>query len=226
MEAKITEEVEVAGVRQDLGTRIDFVDDLGMDNDDFEGGRFYFYTTEDSWLRAEYIPFSYDSDGPIRVDAYFEDLALPIGTRVITDLDLQYLKLGWAWQPISVGDGLFKVGPLFEAKGFLVDASVEAPALPVTNNKRSEELNVALPSVGVVMDVNPLDELNIYAEVSGIPAGKYGHLYDAEAGLNFAPFDYVQITGGYRILNFRVDTGDDLARLRLAGPFLSASFRF
>ncbi|MFH1999281.1 MAG: hypothetical protein ABIK28_06350, partial [Planctomycetota bacterium] len=75
-------------------------------------------------------------------------------------------------------------------------------------------------------DLNPLDELNFYTEVSGISAGRYGYFFDAEAGFNFIPLENILITGGYRALQFDVKADDDRARLGLAGPFLSASIRF
>ena len=72
----------------------------------------------------------------------------------------------------------------------------------------------------------PLDWLEIFAEVSGIPFGDLGHIVDADAGVRVTPLPLLSIFAGYRLLDARIDIDDDVAELTLSGPFLGASVRF
>jgi hypothetical protein len=68
--------------------------------------------------------------------------------------------------------------------------------------------------------------LQLFAEVSGLPAGGLGHVVDAEAGVRFVPIRFFTLLAGYRILDIRAEEGGDSAKLRLHGPFVGASLRF
>lgn len=206
-----------------FGTRIDFDDDLDLDDEDFPVGRVKLFTGENSWIRAEYIPISYDGDSMLTRTIFFNGKPFIVGTRVITDFDFEYYRLGWGSQFISLGDGFFKFGTLIEAKGYNLDASLISPT---TGIAESEDITFGLPTVGVILDINPADKLNFYGEISGITAGSYGYTIDAEAGVKFIPFKNFTLTCGYRYLTFDVEWDDDEADMTLAGAFVGGSLRF
>ncbi len=144
---------------------------------------------------------------------------------MITDLDVKYLRLGWVWQFINIADGKFKLGTLLEAKGLWIDASLEAPYL-VPPVKESQKYAAGLPTVGVALDINPHKIVNIFAEVSGLPAGKYGYFFDGEAGVKIIPIKNLSIVGGYRIIDIKANDDPDYAKLKISGPFVGATLRF
>jgi hypothetical protein len=115
------------------------------------------------------------------------------------------------------------MGTLVEAKGF--DLDLELVSMD-ENVEDSESLPIALPTVGLVADLNPIDAINVYGEISGVSAGSYGYLYDAEAGVKFIPFHNFTVTAGYRILKLDVEVDEDEALLEISGPFLGGSIRF
>ncbi|MBU0754703.1 MAG: hypothetical protein KJ645_06155 [Planctomycetes bacterium] len=223
VKAKLSE--QVLGVN--LEETIDFEDDLGIKEEAFFGGRFKWFTGDNSWIRLDYLPVSYDSDILAGRTILFNGKWLLKGRPVSTNLDMEYLRLGWAWRFIDIDDGFIKLGPLLELKGFLLDATVDAPSwLSYLDIHESESLNFVLPTVGAVVDLNPIDELNIYGEASGMSAGKYGFAVDAEAGLKFIPIDNVSISAGFRYLAFETEIHDDEVNADLSGPFLALSIRF
>lgn len=215
--AKVTED--------GIGTDIDFKADLGLKDKNFPEGRFTWYTGPKSKLRFAYTQISYSGDKNAERTIEFGGETYAVGTRVITDLDVKYLRLGWAWQFINVADGKVKFGTLLEAKGFWVDTSLEAPNMfpPV---KESEKFAIGLPTIGFALDINPHKVVNVFAEISGLPAGKYGYFLDGEAGVKVIPLKNLSIIGGYRIFDIKAKDEPDYARLKISGPFIGATLRF
>ena len=126
-----------------IGTTIDFVDDLDVEDENFPMGRVKLYTGPNSWIRGEYLPISYDGDSMLTRSIIFDGKTSTVGARVITDFDFEYYRLGWGNQFFSFGDGLLQVGPLFEIKGYQLDASLVSPTPSVI--VESEDITFGLP---------------------------------------------------------------------------------
>lgn len=208
-----------------IGTDIDFKDDLGLKDENFPDVRFTWYTGPKSKLRLAYTQVAYSGEKNVERTIEFDGKTYTAGTRVITDLDVKYLRVGWAWQFINIANGKVKLGTLVEVKGFLVDISLDAPnlILPV---KESEEFIGVLPTVGAALDINPHKIVNIFAEVSGIYAGEYGYFLDGEAGVKIIPIKNLSVLGGYRIFYLKAEDDSDFAKLKISGPFVGATLRF
>ncbi len=207
-----------------IGTDIDFKRDLGIKDENFPEARLTWYTGSKSKIRLAYTQVGYEGDGNIERTIQFGGKTYTVGTLVVTDVDVKYLRLGWAWQFINIGK-IIKLGTLLEGKGFWIKASLDAPNLspPV---KESKKFAFGLPTIGVALDINPYKMVNIFGEVSGIPAGSYGYVYDAEAGIKLIPIKFLSITGGYRIFDFKAKDDPDYGKLRVHGPFVGATLRF
>jgi hypothetical protein len=218
-------EGEIKYTEFDIGTDIDFKDDLALDDENYPEGRFTWRTGPNSWLRLAYTQVAYRGDERIKRTIEFGGETYLVGTRVKTDVDLRYLRLGWAWQFIDIADRTVQFGPLLDVKGFSIDTTLDAPDLspPI---KESVEALGALPTLGVALDVNPHRTVNIFAEISGLYAGKYGHAFDAEAGVRVFPIKNFSILGGWRLLEFKIEDDPDFVDLTLSGAFVGASFRF
>lgn len=214
-EAKVTE----AG----QGTNIDLKSDLGMADKNFPSGRFSFFAGPNHRLTLNYTPISYSTDSTLKRTVEFGGETYDVNTRVIAALNLQYLRLGWAYQFINVDSGKFKFGTLVEIKGVQGDVSLAAPSLGIDN---AWDFTAWLPALGLAMDINPTPFLNIFAEISGLPAGEYGAIWEGEAGIKFIPFKNFSISGGYRLVNIDARNDPDYARIKLGGPFVGLSLRF
>lgn len=208
-----------------IGTDVDFKSDLGVKDENFPEGRFIWYTGPKSKLRLAYTQISYNGDKNVERTIEFGGETYIVGTRVITNLDVKYLRLGWVWQFINVAEGKVKFGTLLEAKGFWIDTTLEAPNM-VPPIKESEKFAIGLPTIGAALDINPHKIVNIFAEISGLPGGKYGYFFDGEAGIKIIPIKNLSIMGGYRIFDIKAKDKPDYAKLKISGPFIGATLRF
>lgn len=214
---------EAKVIEQDRGTDINLKSDLGLGDKNFLSGRFNFFINPNHRLTLNYTPIRYDADSNIRRTVEFAGGTYSANTRVVAALNLQYLRFGWAYQFVNVEGGKFKFGTLFELKGVQGDVSLAAPDLGIDN---SWDFSAWLPTLGLAMDINPIPFLNIFAEISGLPAGKYGTIWEGEAGIKFIPFKNFSISGGYRLVDIDARDDPDYARVKLGGPYVGLSLRF
>jgi hypothetical protein len=208
-----------------IGTDINLKDDLNIEDEGYPEVRLTWYTGKKSKIRIAYTQVGYDGDADIQRTIAFNGTTYNVGTRVVTELDIKYARIGWAWQFINIDNGFFKLGTLIEAKGFWTEATLEAPDL-ATPIKEKEKFAFVLPTIGAALDFNPHKMLNIFAEGSGLYAGNYGYMYDVEAGVKFIPIKILSIKGGYRLLEFKAKDDPDFAKVRVHGPFVGVTVRF
>lgn len=109
--------------------------------------------------------------------------------------------------------------------GFLWDVGVKGTAGGV-NTSSSKQFGVPVPIVGVGASAKVANGLNVYANVSGLPLGGYGHIADVEAGLHYEPITNLGLNVGYRLIDIDVNHEDDSASYKLAGPFAGLSYKF
>lgn len=202
------------------GTDINFKDDLGVGDEDFPEVRVILSLLGSSKLRLAYTQVGYSGNKDITRDVYFDGQTYSLGVNVDTEVDLQYVRLGWIWEFLNISDKL-KISSLIEAKGFIVEASLKTTVI-----SESESFTGGVPSVGAIVEFQPLKQIGIFAEVSGIDVGSYGYLYDAEVGVKINPIESFSINAGYRILDLNFENDSDYAELKISGPFLSGEFRF
>ncbi len=206
-----------------VGTDIDARRDLGIPDTNFPEGRFTFQGAGRNRLQFTYTPIDYTGDADVTRTVIFNGRQYTLGTRVVSDLEVKHLQLGWAYQFINVRDGAFKLGTLVEAEGFLMKGRLQAPALKITEQ---EDISVGLPTAGLAVDINPHRKVNVYAQASGMKVGDYGHYIGGEAGVKVRPAGPLFLTAGYRVFNLRAQVAPDFARLDLHGPFVGAGLRF
>lgn len=208
-----------------IGTDIDLKEDLGLKDENYMDVRLTWYTGPKSELRLAYTQVAYRGDENIQRTIEFGGETFTGGTRVKTDVDVKYIRLGWAWQFIDIANSMVKLGTLLEAKAFLVDTSLDAPDLSPPIEESVDAVGV-LPTVGIALDINPHKVINVFAEVSGIYAGEYGYSLDGEAGVKIIPIKNLSVVGGWRILGFKIEDDPDFVKLEVSGPFVGATLRF
>ena len=207
-----------------IGTEIDNAD-LGLKDENLPDLRFTWYTGPNSKLRLAYTQVAYSGDKIIERTIEFGGSTYPVGGRVVTDLDVKHLRLGWAWQFINVINGKVKLGTLLEATGFILKSSLEAPNLMPPKDE-STRVRIIFPTIGGALDINLHKGVNVFADVSGIYAGRYVYFLDGEAGMKIIPIKNLSIAGGWRVLSFTGKDDDDFVKLRISGPFVGATLRF
>lgn len=208
-----------------MDTKVDFKHDLGIKDENFPEARLTWYTGPKSKIRLAYTQAGFEGDENLGRTIEFGGQTYTVGTRVETDVKVRYLRLGWAWQFIDIGKGVVKLGTLLEGKGFWGKVSLEAPDLS-TPVKESKKFLFGLPTLGIALDINPHKMVNIFGEASGLTAGNYGYVYDAEVGVKLIPVKFLSIIAGYRIFDIKARHSDDYAKLMFHGPFAGATLRF
>ena len=206
-----------------VGSVVDLKDDLGMSNKNFPEGRFTWYINDSNRIRLAYTELDYSGDTVLQRNIQFKGQTYTVGAPVSSDIDLEYLRLGWIWQFLNADNGMFRLGTLLEIKGFSAKTNVQAPTLGISE---SEKIMAPLPTVGLALDINPHKMIDIFAEISGVTAGNYGSLIDGEAGVKFKPTKNVSLVAGYRIFSIDAKDNSDYFRMDVKGPFFGATVRF
>jgi hypothetical protein len=206
---------------QGVGTDIDAKTDLGFTNTSFpevHAALRWGY----SRLSFQYTPIEFTGDRTVSRTLVFNGRTYTFGTRVVSDLQVKHLQLGWTYH-FQFLDGRLKLGPTVEAQGFLISGALNAPAVNVASK---EDLSVGLPTVGPSLEITPHRRLDLYGRATGMSAGSYGHFIGSEAGVRVRPFRFVQLSAGYRTFNLQVANSPDFAHLHLGGPFIGAGLIF
>jgi hypothetical protein len=208
-----------------VGTDIDLKSDLGFKDRNFPEVRFNWYSKRRSKLMIDYFQVGYEGDKDVERTVAFSGATYTLGTRVVSNLDIRQVKMGWAYQFVNVAGGKFKLGTLLAGHGLFLDASLSAPNLR-TPLKQSDKLAAGFPTVGLALDVNPDRKVNLAGDFSGITVGKYGYTVDGELALKFMPVRHLGLTLGYRGFRVNPKFEPDFAIVRISGPFAGASLRF
>ena len=133
---------------------IDLTEDLGLQDDEALEGRLLIRPSRRTLIRLGWTPLTMTGEEVISRTISFLGRDFEISSRVASELELEYGRLGFAWQFFSSGDGKYRIGPLVEAKGFRGTATLSALDLPVPASE-SEEFEAAFASVGLILDLEP-----------------------------------------------------------------------
>lgn len=209
-------------VESSIGTDLDFKSDLDIKDENLPETRVILHTGENSKFRLAYTQVNYSGENTVTRTVEFAGKSYTAGTLVNSSLDIQYARFGWIWQFVNLF-GKLKAGPMIELKAISADISLEAPTLSFTE---SESFIGGLPTPGIAIDVNPLEAINLFAEISGLPAGDLGYFFDAEAGVKLTAISNFSLTAGYRIIDIKAESDPDFVKIKMTGPFVCGVLRF
>lgn len=208
------------------GSLIDFDRDLGLDEDGLIEARLIFRPTKRTSVRLAYADFPFAGAGRIQRTINFGGQTFQLDSQVTSSLDLDYGRLGFAWQFLSPPGSKVRFGPLLEVKGLRGTAGLAAEVPGIVRVEATEEFEVAFGAAGVVLDVEPSRKVHIYAEWTTLVGADEGDLTDAEAGVRFYVLDVLGLTAGYRSIEIDAEDGGDVLRLDVDGIFFGAVLRF
>jgi len=205
------------------GTTIDPVTDLGLDEEqNVPEGRAGITLLGRHKLRVGYLSLSFDGDRTLTQGITFQGVTFTAATRVLTDLDVKILRGGYEFDFFKTAIGY--LGILLEVHYFDGEAHIRD-----TTGLQDQRVDfqIPVPVVGLAFRAYPITRiLSVGAEVVGVTAGSRGHYIDGEASVTFTPWPFVELTGGYRVLDLHGEDGDNQIDLRLHGPFASLTLRF
>ena len=204
---------------------IDLTEDLGLQDDESIEGRLTIRPSRRTLIRLGWAPLTMTGDKVISRTITFLGRDFDISSRVESELELEYGRLGFAWQFLSSGDGKYRIGPLVEAKGFRGTATLSAPDLPVPA-RESEEFETAFASIGLIFDLEPSQRFHIFGEGSVLIDDSQGEITETELGVRFFPVKHIAIVAGLRQLEIDAEDDNDLLKMDLDGVFGGISIHF
>ncbi len=207
------------------GSRIDFVNDLGIQRKRFKQLKVVLRPGKKHKFRFEYTPISYEALGAVRANLVFNGILFPVTLPVQTDLEWKAYRFGYEWDFIYRDRGF--LGLVLEAKYTDVKASL-------TNIFDTEfvEARAPIPAIGLIGRVYVAPNISITAEFGGI---KLPESINEDYRAKYFDFDLygtVNITdhfggqAGYRSFDvfYRVD-GDE-GELKMKGLYFGGVVRF
>lgn len=204
---------------------IDLTRDLGLEEDESLDGRLLIRPSRRTSVRFGWAPITLTGEQVVSRTISFMGSDFDISTRVVSDLEIDYGRLGFAWQFLSSRDGRFRFGPLVEAKGLRGTAILSAPDIPSPISE-SEEFEVAFASAGVALDLEPNERFHVFAEATVLVDDSEGDLDDIEAGVRFYATKTLAIVAGVKSLEIDATDDDDMLQMDLEGAFAGLSVRF
>ena len=200
--------------------KVGLKDTLGFDNDNapefiFRYGRF----------SADWIHVHGTGKATLNDTLKFDDKRL--AGRVKSTSNFDYIKLDMKNPIVSLplvsfnwNYGLSVLHWKGEVKGNVVGTGLGTTA--------SEEYWAPVPylGLGAAVDLDPAKTIKVYANLSGLPLGSYGHFYDLEAGLRYNPIDELVVTAGYRRIDIDGHHDNDKGKITLNGPFAGVAYTF
>jgi hypothetical protein len=207
------------------GEIIDLEEDLGLESDDAIEGRLVIRPTRRTVIRFGWLPMTFLGDEVVTRTINFMGTDFEVSTRVESELELEYGRVGFAWQFLSSKDRRFRLGPMVEAKGLRGTATLSAPDIP-TPLRESEEFETAFASAGILVDLEPSDRFHIFAETSVLVDDSQGDLVDTEIGMRLFILEKVALLAGFRTLEIDAEDDDDLLELDFEAAFFGLSLHF
>lgn len=193
---------------------------LGMSADAVPEARLTFRPFLGIFARGTYSKFA--NSGETGFD--LGNFPIDLDARITSNLDFDYFRLGLGWQFVTPKKTL-RIGPYVEAKGLTGDASISVRS-SIVDRDESESFEAVFGSVGGLLEIQPTDQFQIFADVSVLVGSDEADFLDAELGARFYPIYMVGLGLGYRIIE--VDGVVDNVKMDLdfKGFFGSLVLRF
>ena len=144
-----------------IGSRIDFVEDLGIEKKTFKQLKVVLRPGQKHKLRFEYTPITYDAIGAIKRDIIFNGQRYPVSLPVATNLQWKAYRFVYEYDFVSRDRGFF--GLLLETKYTDVQATL-------SNILISEFVSAKapIPTIGAIGRVYVVPNISITGELSGL----------------------------------------------------------
>ena len=183
-----------------VGTTIDFLDDLGYAKTRFKDLRIVLRPSRKAKLRVQYTPIEYEAETRFTRNIVFNGINFPVAVPVESSFAWKVWRLGYQYDFVSRSRG--SVGMLLEVRQTQADARLKtnsplfSPAIDEFSMVRAP-----LPAFGVVGRAYPVQALALNFEVSGF------RLPDVDPKYQAKYFDW-DINGTYNFTNnFGVQLG-------------------
>lgn len=216
-------ESDIKVVRNNIGQEVDLSKDLNVDDDKVEEGILTLHTGERSKIRFSYFDIDLDGSQAVTKTLSFQGINYTVGTTVNSSMEISYGRFDWLYY-FGDSKAKFRMGTIVGLKYLHLDIALEVPA--ATNLNQDEDATGGLPVLGFVTELRPVKNLVVYTDVNGLTDDDKARFLEAEAGVKYTLFDNVIVSGGYRLIDLKVEDDPDYFELELEGVFLGAGIQF
>ena len=208
-----------------LGTRVDLVDDLGIEKRTLKDLRIVLRPARKHRFRINYLPISYLAETQLKREFIFNGLRYRVGLPVSTDAQFKAWRFGYEYDFLYRDRGF--LGVLFDVKYTDVNVGLNSPI--------GDEFTKAvapIPTVGAVGRVYAARNLSLNGEVSyfKIPESASedykGRYVDFDFYAMFNPHKNLGVQAGYRSIDVFYDVRSDTGTLTFKGLYFGGTARF
>jgi hypothetical protein len=211
--------------RDALGTPIDFVTDLGIEQTRFKQLKVVLRPGRKHKFRFEYTPIHYEAEGTLKREVIFNGQRYNVSLPVATDLQWKAYRFVYEFDFVYRDRGF--VGLLLETK--YTDVRAQLSNVLVTEFVSAK---APIPTIGVIGRGYVTPNISITGELSGLgTGGLFGEDYrahyvdfDLYGTVNFSDNFGAQL--GYRTLNVFYHVKKDEGDLVLKGIYFGGVARF
>ena len=208
-----------------LGTKIDAVTDLGIDQHFISELRFVLRPGRKHKFRINYLPMSYTASSTVKREFIFNGIRYGLNLPVTTDLSWKTWALGYEYDFLYTDR--FFVGFVLQAKVTDIQASLKAPI--GTEFARAQ---APIPTIGgigrvyVVPNISITGELDFLKIPDTIDERYQAHYWDFDlyGTVNFN--DYVGAQVGYRSLDLGYLFEEDQGNFKAKGIYFGGVVRY
>jgi hypothetical protein len=209
-----------------LGTSIDLVDDLGIDEGRLPDFRFVVRPGRRHKLRVSFVPIHYSAETVLERTIIFNGTIFRTGVTVTSDFEWKAWRFGYEFDFVSRDRGY--VGLIAEVKYTDVKLDLASPLLGEIATAQ-----VPIPAIGGTFRVYPAAFLSITGEVSGMTLP--GSLTDDDDTADYLDWDlyatvnfgrYIGAQIGYRTLDLSYRYDEEFGDFKVKGPYIGGVVRF
>jgi hypothetical protein len=206
-----------------LGSRIDFVEDLGIEKSWFRQLKVVLRPSTKHKFRFEYTPITYEATNVLRRNLVFNGILFPVAIQVESEVKWKAFRFAYEYDFVYRDRGF--VGLVLEAKYTDVEATL-------TNVLDTEFIRARapIPAVGVIGRGYVLPNISITGEFTFFKmpdlddyGGRYFDL-DIYGTVNFT--ENVGAQGGYRSFDVLYKVDQDDGDLQIRGLYFGGVVRF
>ena len=213
-------QVSIPGV---LGTSIDLVDDLGVD-DTARLPVLNVWVRPFTWLKlsGEYMHLNIDGSAVIDEEIVFDGDTFAISEPVSGELDVDRFSTWVEWNPLNSASGYagFSVGAeYFQLEGALSTDILSAAA----------SVDAGTLTIGGQFGINVSEHWHVRGRGRGMSfeiSDVSVDIFDIQGGIVYSINDHIEIYGDYRYLFLNVEEERASGEVTLHGPTIGASLKF
>ncbi len=212
-------QVEESGI---VGTRVDFDDDLGIDDEDYPAFE-VFLGIGDHHLSLSYMDIDYSGSQILSRTIVFNGQTYPITASVDSSIEYEMFDLCYQYDFLDLENILagFSLGVVIQIKYVDGDVSLETAGID-----EREDFTAPIPMVGLNLHVGILADI-LEARIKGTGITYSGDdLYEISGEISWTPLPFVDIHGGYKTFAIDIDEDDVIFDYDMSGPYLTLTVSF